>query len=204
MKKDIPKSYLDFTLTHLREMFGISNLPIDLDMIEKPFKTPQWLDEALAIAMKLPRGTEKVKSEIFVTPILLALYEANPKRFQYFSGYSFDVDAKLALRGRCDFLLSKTLSASIEAPIFGIFEAKDDSLEHWYGQCGAEMYAAQLFNQQKNNPIQTIHGAISNGLTWQFLRLDNSILKIDTRFYTIDNPAQLLGVLQGILDFYGD
>jgi hypothetical protein len=204
MKKDIPKSYSDFSLTHLQTMFGIQNLYRDFELKEKKITPSNWLIETLELQKNIPKGTEKAKSEHLVVPILLELYRANQGKFQYFSGYTFDVDTKLALRGRCDFLLSKTLSASIEAPIFGIFEAKDDSVEHWYGQCGAEMYAAQLFNQQKNNPIQVIHGAVSNGLIWQFLRLENKILNIDTRFYGIENPEQLLGVLQGILDFYGD
>lgn len=200
--KQKPKSYSDFTLEHLQEMFGIQNKQVALHLPVQPFKISQWLTEVLEIALKLPRGTEKIKSEVFVTPILMALFEANPNQFQYFSGYSFDVDTKQALRGRCDFLLTKSLSAFIDTPVFGIFEAKDDSIEHWYGQCGAEMYASQLFNAQKGKPIDTIYGAVTNGLTWQFLRLQNADLQIDTQYYTLQNLPTLLGTLQGIVEFY--
>lgn len=200
--KQKPKSYSDFTLEHLQEMFGIQNRQVALNLSVESFKIPQWLTEVLAIALKLPRGTEKIKSEVFVTPILMALFEANPNQFQYFSGYTFDVDTKQALRGRCDFLLSKSLSTFIDAPVFGIFEAKDDSIEHWYGQCGAEMYAAQLFNEQKGKPLAFVHGAVTNGLTWQFLKLQNADLQIDTQYYTLQDLPTLLGTLQGILALY--
>jgi hypothetical protein len=101
-------------------------------------------------------------------------------------------------------LLSKSLSVFIDTPVFGIFEAKDNSLEHWYRRCGAEMYAAQIFNKQKNKPIQVIHGAVTNGLTWQFLHLEGLNLTIDAQFYTINRPEILLGILQRILDFYDE
>jgi hypothetical protein len=156
----------------------------------------------LELHKKLPKGTEKAKSELLIIPILSALFQSNQQRFKYFSGYNFDVDAEKALKGRCDFLLSKSTSAEIKAPVFSIFEAKDDSIEHYDGQCGAEMYAALLFNQQNNSDIQIIHGAVSDGVTWKFLKLENSFLQIDTKYYTIEDLPALLGVLQGIIDFY--
>ena len=150
----------------------------------------------------LPRGTEKAKSELLIVPVLLELYHKNPNHFQYFSGYNFDIDKENALTGRCDFILSKSQSVMIESPVISIFEAKDDSLEHWYGQCGAEMYASHLFNQQHNSNYKIIHGAVSNGTNWQFLRLENDFLYIDDQFYTIQDLPKLLGVLQTVIDFY--
>jgi hypothetical protein len=83
-----------------------------------------------------------------------------------------------------------------------VYEAKNDSIEDWYGQCGAEMYAARLFNQQKGNDIHTIHGAITNGFTWQFLKLEGQTLFIDSQRYGLANLPQLLGAIQKVYDFY--
>jgi hypothetical protein len=198
-----PHSYSDFTPEHLNEMFGIKTEYANLNLVEAPFTLPPWLAEMIfEYSDGLPKGNEKIKSEIYISPVLLAFYKANKARFKYFSGYTFDVDVKNALKGRCDYLLSMSASVYIDAPIFGIFEAKDDNIERWYGQCGAEMYAAQLFNAQRGNAISTIHGAVSNGQTWQFLRLEQNRLWIDKRYYAIENLQSLLGTLQGILEFY--
>jgi hypothetical protein len=69
-------------------------------------------------------------------------------------------------------------------------------------KCGAEMYAAQLFNERKNEPYQIIHGVVTNGYDWQFLRLKNNVLLIDTEMYSLANLPKLLGVLQKLIDGY--
>jgi hypothetical protein len=200
--KKKPTSYSDFTLTDLKDMFGIENQQVPLRFQVNPIAPPTWLVEVLEIHKSLPKGTQKAKSELLITPVLSAFYQMNPNEFKYFSGYSFDIDPDNALKGRCDYLLSKSLSSEIESPVFGIFEAKDDSIDHYHGQCGSEMYAALLFNQQRNNPISVIHGAVSDGINWQFLRLENKQLWIDTEYYGLQNLPMLLGALQAILDFY--
>ncbi len=202
MQRKKPTSYSDFTLIDLEEIFGIINSGRNLDLYKKSIQPTEWLLTTLKMQQNVPKGTEKAKSELLVVPVLLEMMQSNNEGFKFFSGYSFEVDAENALKGRCDFLLSKGQSMEIGAPVFGIFEAKDDSLEHWYGQCGAEMYAAMIFNKQRNNSITIIHGAISNGMNWQFLRLEDKQLLIDNTYYGLQNLPILLGVLQGIIDFY--
>jgi hypothetical protein len=201
-RKKMPRSYSDFTLTDLREMFGISNENKSLNLPKNKIEPSDWLITTINKHKGIPKGTEKAKSELFIVPVLLEMYDNNPDVFKYFSGYSFDVDPEKALKGKCDFILSRSKSLDIQAPIFSIFEAKDDSLEHWYGQCGAEMYAARLFNEQSNNDIKIIFGAVSNGNTWQFLKLEENNLLIDTTTYGLENLPVLLGTLQIIIDFY--
>jgi hypothetical protein len=201
MKTARPKSYSDFTLEHLQEMFGIKTQYEEFALPAQAFSVPNWLPEILNATKGLPNATEKAKSEFYITPILTAFFQVNNHKFQYFSGYTFDVDKQKALRGKCDYLLTKSQTINIDAPIFAISEAKDDSLDHWYGQCGAEMYAAQLFNAQKGYSFTTIYGAVSNGLTWQFLRLIDLSLEVDTRLYTIEHYEILLGTLQTIINF---
>jgi hypothetical protein len=200
--KDKPTSYSDFTLEHLKKMFGVVGMSARLNLPTLPFVLPDWLPAQLKALEGLPTGTEKAKSEFFVTPVMIAFYQANPNKFKYFSGYSFDVDKENALRGRCDYLLSKSQSAFIDSPVFAIFEAKDDNLENWYGQCGAEMYAAHIYNEQNDNPLPFIFGAVTNGLNWQFLKLEGKQLLIDIEYYSLQNLPTLLGVLQGILASY--
>jgi hypothetical protein len=197
-----PRSYSDFTLNDLREMFDIKNERKPFLLAQKKIKPSEWLKTTLLLSNRVPLNSEKAFSELLVTPILLEWLNNNPKKIQYFSGNTFDVLPEKSLKGRCDFLFTKTLSLDIVAPIIAMFEAKDDNVDHWYGQCGAEMYAAKLFNEQQNEPYKIIYGCVTNGREWVFLRLEENTLFIDTDRYYLNNLDELIGALQTVIDFY--
>ena len=134
----------------------------------------------------LPRLIQEVR-DIFVEVVL---------RF-------INIDKEKGLNGVCDFLISNNPNVGdIDTPIVCVFEAKDDKLETWYGQCGSEMYAARIFNERESNNIHIIYGAVTNGFTWQFLKLEGQILFIDSQRYGTANLPQLLGAIQKIYNFY--
>jgi hypothetical protein len=57
------------------------------------------------------------------------------------------------LSGVCDFLISRSPEQLlIEAPVIVIVEAKKQNLKGGWGQCIAEMVAAQRFTPPKSNP----------------------------------------------------
>jgi hypothetical protein len=62
-------------------------------------------------------------------------------------------------------------------------------------QCIAEMLAAQLFNEQKQNAIKIIYGAVTIGTIWQFLRLEDKTISIDLTEYYIKDVKKILGIL---------
>ncbi|TAE27510.1 MAG: hypothetical protein EAZ92_09345 [Candidatus Kapaibacterium sp.] len=199
-----PRSYSDYTLDHLEDICGISNIFQQLGLGVRSLEPSAWLVSGLKKSNLMSFNSEKAKSEFMIAPVLMELASLNAGRFRCFSGNTLDVDKERSLRGRCDFLLTKHFSGNISAPIIAIFEAKDDNIdsERWFGQCGAEMFAARIFNEDRNEPIHIIHGAVTNGNAWRFLRLDGALLTIDTDVYTTGNLAQLLGVLQYLIDFY--
>ncbi len=83
-----------------------------------------------------------------------------------------------------------------------MIEAKKGDIELGLGQCAAQMLGCRLFNEQKDNPIRTIHGCVSNGDDWQFMKLEDHILHIDQNRYYINELGKILGVFQRIVDFY--
>ncbi len=197
------RSYSDYSLKALHENCAIDNTRKKLNLCQSPIPPSQLLQDVLQRNEALvPINSEKARSELIVTPILVEWLQNNPRKLQYFSGNSFDVLPEKALKGRCDFLFTKHFSLHIAAPVIAMFEAKDDNVDNWYGQCGAEMYAARLFNEQKNEPYKIIHGAVTDGYEWVFLRLEENMLLIDSdRYYRQDLP-RLLGALQTLSDFY--
>ncbi len=158
--------------------------------------------QILSINQQLPLQSEKAKSELLITPILNELWQRNPKVFTYFSGYQFNVDSKRGLKGFCDYILCKKYNAVfIESPLCAIVEAKhNQDLLDAVPQCAAEMYAAQLFNQQQGNSIETIYGIVTTGYDWLFLKLVNQTLFVDNERYFLNKLSELLGCWQQIID----
>ncbi len=197
------RSYSDYTLTALQEVCGIDNTKQDLALCQTLIPPSELLQQTLLRNKIVPINSEKARAELLITPVLVEWLSHNPRKLQYFSGNTFDVVPEKALKGRCDFLFTKHFSLNIVAPVVAMFEAKDDNVDNWYGQCGAEMYAARIFNEQNNEPYRIIYGAVTDGYEWVFLRLEENLLLIDAERYYLADLPRLLGALQTIVEFYG-
>ncbi len=141
-------------------------------------------------------GSEKARSELIITPVLVEVRRILNRKVTLFSGEDFTVDESLGLNGRCDFLISRSSEMlAIEAPAVVIIEAKQADLKTGFGQCVAEMVAAQKFNDAKKKSIPTIYGSVSNGVQWQFLKLENQTVTIDLTIYPLPPVEHILGFL---------
>jgi hypothetical protein len=195
--------YNNFTLETVKHQFGL-NL-IDSSFCEfLPHVNPQ--PEFLTIFRQwLPLAqrakSEKAKSELLVSPILTEVTRLTGEQIQLFSGEEFNVDRERGLNGFCDFLLSRSMAPYvIEAPILMLVEAKKGELDVGLGQCVAEMFAAQLFNENAEKVITTIYGCVTSGKLWQFLKLEGKDVIIDTNEYSVTPVERILGILKWMVD----
>jgi len=174
-----------------------------LDNYEKvDFEVTDRLRHDLQEASQEALTTEKAKSEYIIVPVLKELKRHNPTSFSTFSGFEFNVDAEKGLRGYCNFILSaRTKRAEITAPVFCLVEAKDGELKKGYAQCGAEMVAAQLYNEREGLPQKVVYGCVTNAFSWCFLKLEGKTLSIDPNYVplTFQRPEPVLRALQWIL-----
>jgi hypothetical protein len=178
----------------------------DLTLIESAFceslppasPKPEFLNifgQYLPLAQKAK--SEKAKSELLVSPILVELLRLADNQIQLFSGEEFNVDRERGLNGFCDFLLSKsTISSIIQAPVVMVVEAKKGELDVGLGQCTAEMVAAQIFNTKEDKPISVVYGCVTSGKLWQFLKLENKDLTLDLNEYQVTPVERILGILK--------
>ncbi|MBO3459234.1 hypothetical protein G7B40_006940 [Aetokthonos hydrillicola Thurmond2011] len=150
-----------------------------------------YLAESLPIAAS---GSEKMRSEGIIYPILLEVRRILDKKVNLFSGEDFTVDESLGLNGVCDFLISSSLEVlEIEAPVIIIVEAKKADLRTGIGQCVAEMVAAQRFNELRGNSKNTIYGSVTNGILWRFLKLEGQVVTLDLTDYPLPPVDEILG-----------
>ena len=191
--------YSDFTLRKVKQTFGITTVEGERFLPEiKPIAASATLTDFLAesLPLAIATGSEKARSELIISPVLLEVRKILQRKISLFSGADFTVDPALGLTGICDFLLSRSPEQlEIEAPAVVIVEAKKADLNPGIGQCIAEMIAAQKFNEVNNQPISIIYGSVTNGTVWRFLQLIEQTVTIDFTDYPLPPVDVILGIL---------
>ena len=195
-------AYSDFTTlakvyTDLSIEVDEANVQLFADVL--PSLPSQQLTKTLAetLPLALAINTEKARSELVITPILLEVRRQASSPVALFYGTEFNVDPGLKLTGVCDFLLTHSSSQlEIKAPVVTIVEARKENINAGLGQCIAEMYAARIFNTKRDRAL-TIYGAVTTGDRWRFLRMkqEATTVEIDFSEYFISEIDQIIGIL---------
>jgi hypothetical protein len=193
-------AYSDFTLSKAKKAFALQiEEQLDLFAWVQPAPSSEYLTFTLKenVPLAIAINTEKARSEMIISPILLEVRRQANYQISLFSGAEFNVDSERGLVGFCAFILSRSKQQlMINAPVMAIVEAKNENIKAGLGQCVAEMVAAQLFNRQEGNLTHTIYGSVTTGEIWKFLQLTDSTVSIDLSDYYISKDVeQVLGIL---------
>jgi hypothetical protein len=195
-------AYSDFSIDMLKEDFGLT-ISEDQPLFPLPptVAVPESLSNLLEryIPLALNISTEKARSEFMIAPVLAELKFLHRNEISLFSGVEFNVDEARGLKGRCDYIISKSREQLvISAPVCVLVEAKNENITGGIPQCLAEMIAAREFNQRKGNAIPAIYGVVTTGSLWRFLKLVGNQAFVDTTEYPVQELDQILGILQTI------
>lgn len=197
-------AYRKFKLTELETKFGIQNRLIrwldssNIASIEPSNLLKMNIDRATLA----PLSTEKAVSERVISPIMTEILELNTDKIQLFSGEIINADEDNGLNGEIDFLFNyRPHSPTPEIPIFSITESKIGLLHKAWGQAAAQMLGVSIFNQKLNHPLDIVFGSVTDGNSWQFMRLEKNIISIDSRVYTLTELPIILGIFQYFIDF---
>lgn len=196
-------AYSNFTLGQVRKAFELETVRkwgifADIEPVEPSALLTAVLERNMPFALAM--GTEKAKSELIVSEVLVELCVHFDNRVSLFSGIDFNVDASKELTGVCDFMVSLSPEAfELEAPVIALVAAKNSDVKLGVAQCAAEMVAAQRFNAEQGNSIPRVYGAITSGTDWLFLKLVDKTLYIDMRIYTLERCDRLLGILASMV-----
>ena len=160
-----------------------------------------WLLETLKIAKETPITNEKSKSERIVSPILLEASRQYTDRISFFSGESINVKPEDDLSGECDFFFAlHPPKLYIDAPIISLAEAKDEDMEWGIAQCAAQMLGAKFYNDAEKKDLPFIYGCATDGIEWQFMKLENDVYYVDNKVFT--DLREILGVWHHIIKLY--
>ncbi len=140
--------------------------------------------------------SEASRSETVIFPLLREVYK---KYFHNFSlwiqkAVSYDDD----LTGTPDYMISSKSELGktvLEAPLVIVAEAKKNDFEQGWGQCLAELVAAQKINNDTDSPV---YGIVTDGKLWEFGKLAKNVFIKNKEGYTIHHLAELFSVLNHI------
>ena len=196
-------SYSNFkTIDEVKQQFNITvsssgSLFADSPKIEISPILAAILEENVSLALNI--NTEKARSELIISPVLVEARRLLKHQISLYSGIDFSVDEAQGLNGFCDFILSGSPDqVFLESPVLCVVEAKNENIKSAYGQCAAEMIAAQLFNHRQKHE-NTVFGLVTTGSNWKFLKLDEKTLFIDYDEYLISQSSKILSVLLQIM-----
>jgi len=194
--------YADFSLPELKQKFQLTiaesqSLFHDVQPVEIPATLAGLLAENIPLALAI--DTEKARSEFIIAPILSEYRKFLKHQVSIFSGVEFSVDVKQGLNGTCDFIISRSPEQfSISAPIVVLVEAKNNRIKDGIPQCVAEMVASALFNDQHGIAAESIHGVVTTGSLWRFLKLSGKHAWIDLDEYHIREVEKIFAILLAV------
>jgi hypothetical protein len=194
-------SYADFSLEAVESTFELLSRPGDLFPGLGSVPVADWLRDYLSRGRQVAAlVSEKARSEYLVAPILMASRELTSSELAIFSGQRLDVDPARGLLGECDYIVALTPPLPrLRAPLIMVLEAKKGDVEAALGQCAAQMVGARLFNERAGQSDIHVHGCVTSGEVWQFLRLEQSELIVDRTRFFLDNVGGILAALQAIV-----
>ena len=141
--------------------------------------------------------SESSRCENIIYPVLREVYKTFVDKYTLWSHKSIAYDAKL--NGTPDYLFSTKSELGktvLGFPIVIIVEAKkNDFIEGW-GQCLAELIAAQKINKTEDFPV---YGIVTDGELWQFGKLVSDKFTKSKLRVTITDLDKIFGTIGFLL-----
>ena len=141
-------------------------------------------------------ASEAARCEAIIFPILKEIYKG------YADTYALWIQKPIAydetLNGTPGYLIST--KSELGRPVVGIplillVEAKKNDFEQGWGQCLAELVAAQKINDNAGFPV---YGIVSDGTWWQFGRLVDDAFTQNRTSFGVDNLPLLFSAVDTV------
>jgi hypothetical protein len=141
-------------------------------IVETAFQVAEYFREDLELMMRdgVVDNSEFAICENLIYPVLKEVWKLYRSKFILWSHQSLNYDTDLS--GFPEYILARRSPLGkvvFDQPYLLLVEAKQDNFEAAWGQCIAEMIAAQRLNQDVR---MVVFGITSNGSLWQFGKLE--------------------------------
>ena len=141
-------------------------------------------------------ASETSRCEVVIFPVLKEIYKGYTDHYTLWSGKPLTYDE--TLRGTPDYFIATRSELGISVvgtPLIILVEAKKNDFEQGWGQCLAELVAAQKIN---DNPDIPVYGIVTDGTLWQFGRLVGDAFIQNRTNFTLDNLPVLFSAVNSV------
>lgn len=192
-------AFSDFkAIPDVQEKFKITYATDDLlgtEEIVNP--SDQFLSE-LEFSMKYidVYASEGARCENVIYPILREVYKGYADAYALWVKKSLTYDDTLS--GTPDYFISTRSELGIltvGTPLIILVEAKKNDFEQGWGQCLAELVAAQKINDDPDTPV---YGIVSDAERWQFGKLTGDAFTRHKTSFSVDNIPTLFGAINAV------
>lgn len=158
-------------------------------------KIPDLLRENVQFSLEMSAASENEAflAESFIFPLLQQAWKQH-RKLKLWSHRTIKYDNELI--GEPDYLIAAmpegVTNRLLVTPLLAVVEAKKDDFDKGWGQCLIGMLTCQRINADDTLPI---YGIVSNGLLWQFGKLEGKLLTQHPAPYAINDPEKIYGLL---------
>ncbi len=138
-------------------------------------------------------NSEYAICENIISPILTEVWRAYIQDLLIWSHQPLNYDDNLS--GVPDYVIARRSirgKVILEKPYVILVEAKKDNFEEGWGQCLAEMLAAQKIN---GDSLKRLFGVVSNGKLWEFGVLEEEMFTKNRKYYVLEDLEELMGAV---------
>lgn len=158
------------------------------------FNISDYFQDDLHLMMRegVVDNSEFAICENLIYPVLKEVWKQYRQHFILWSHQALTFDNRLT--GFPEYILASRSPLGkivFDKPYLLLVEAKQDNFEAAWAQCLAEMIAAQRLNQASI----PVFGITSNGITWQFGKLEADIFIRNLTFYSLQDLESLFGAV---------
>jgi len=143
-------------------------------------------------------SSEASRCENVIYPVLR---EACKKYIQQYSLWSHKfISADEILVGTPDYIIAKRSELGknvLGYPFILVVEAKQNDFTKGWGQCLAELVAAQKLNQ---NEQEAVYAIVTDAEVWQFGKLQGQLFTKNYARATIDNLNEVFGAVSSLIE----
>lgn len=191
-------AFSDFkTISEVQEKFNIKYSSNDFFGVEAKDPSEYFLQELEFSRQHIDVfASDGARREVVIFPILREIYKDYAENYGLWVKKSITYDD--ILNGTPDYLIATKSELGITVigtPLIMFVEAKKNDFEQGWGQCLAEMVAAQKINDDPDFPV---YGIVTDGKMWKFGRLVRDTFIQNMTNYTVDNLSILFGAMNSV------
>ena len=192
-------AFSDFNaIPDVQKKYGIRHIEEDYMKIEEDVSPSEQFLQELEFNRKYIDvfASESARCETIIFPVLREVYKG------YADHYSLWIKKPIVyddvLNGTPDYFISTRSELGklvVGTPLIMLVEAQKNDFEQGWGQCLAELVAAQKINADLDIPV---YGIVSDGIRWQFGQLVGDIFTQNWTDFSTDNLPVLFGAIDSV------